>query len=145
MSLLKLGNWYKRIFHGGCLTFPLYLKVFLITWAHALTDTGITSLHNWTPLSPSNPIFSWERKWKLLSRVWLFSTPWTVAPGSWVRGILQTRMLEWVGIPFSRGSSQSKDRTCLLQCSQILYHMSHQGIITKAYHGPSSIIPAPSA
>ena len=28
-----------------------------------------------------------------------------------VRGILQTRILEWVAIPFSRGSSQPRDRT----------------------------------
>ena len=28
-----------------------------------------------------------------------------------VHGILQARILEWVGIPFSRGSSQLRDRT----------------------------------
>ena len=28
-----------------------------------------------------------------------------------VYGILQTRILEWVAIPFSRGSSQPRDRT----------------------------------
>ena len=32
-------------------------------------------------------------------------------PGSSVHGILQARTLEWVAIPFSRGSSQPKDRT----------------------------------
>ena len=32
-------------------------------------------------------------------------------PGSCVHGILQARILEWVVIPFSRGSSQSKDWT----------------------------------
>ena len=32
-------------------------------------------------------------------------------PGSSVHGILQGRILEWVAIPFSRGSSPSKDRT----------------------------------
>ena len=31
-------------------------------------------------------------------------------PGSSVHGILQTRILEWVAIPFSRGSSQTRDR-----------------------------------
>ena len=31
--------------------------------------------------------------------------------GSSVLGILQARILEWVAIPFSRGSSQSRDRT----------------------------------
>ena len=32
-------------------------------------------------------------------------TPWTVATGSFVSGILQASMLEWVAMPFSRGSS----------------------------------------
>ena len=31
--------------------------------------------------------------------------------GSSVRGILQARIQEWVAIPFSRGSSQPRDRT----------------------------------
>ena len=35
-------------------------------------------------------------------------------PGSSVHGILQSRTLEWVAIPFSRGSSQSRDRTWVL-------------------------------
>ena len=33
-------------------------------------------------------------------------------PGSSVHGILQARILEWVAISFSRGSSQPRDRTC---------------------------------
>ena len=40
--------------------------------------------------------------------------PWTVvhpAPGSSVHGIFQARTLEWVVIPFSRGSSWPMDRT----------------------------------
>ena len=32
-------------------------------------------------------------------------------PGSSVHGILQARILEWVAISFSRGSSWSRDRT----------------------------------
>ena len=32
-------------------------------------------------------------------------------PGSSVHGILQGTILEWIAIPFSRGSSQSRDRT----------------------------------
>ena len=32
-------------------------------------------------------------------------------PGSSVHGILQARILEWVAISFSRGSSQPRDRT----------------------------------
>ena len=32
-------------------------------------------------------------------------------PGSSVHGILQARRLEWVAMPFSRGSSQPRDQT----------------------------------
>jgi len=32
-------------------------------------------------------------------------------PGSSVHGIFQARILEWVGMPFSRGSSQTRDGT----------------------------------
>ena len=32
-------------------------------------------------------------------------------PGFFVHGILQARILEWVSIPFSRGSSQPRDQT----------------------------------
>ena len=44
-------------------------------------------------------------------------------PGSSVHGILQERILEWVAIPFSRGSSQARD----MHCRKILNHLSHQG------------------
>ena len=47
-------------------------------------------------------------------------------PGFSVHGILQSRTLEWVAMPFSRGSSQSRDRTCISQVScigkRVLYH-----------------------
>ena len=36
--------------------------------------------------------------------------PRTSLPGSSVHGIFQARILEWVAIPFSRGSSQPRDR-----------------------------------
>ena len=45
-----------------------------------------------------------------LSHVWLFATPWTVAQQAPLSmGILQARILEWVAIPFSRGSFQPRD------------------------------------
>ena len=46
-----------------------------------------------------------------------------------VRGIFQARILEWVAIPFSRGSSWPRDWTNLAFpcCGQILYHLSLQG------------------
>ena len=47
-----------------------------------------------------------------LSCIWLFATPWTVStPGSLVHVIFQERILEWVAISFSRGSSRPGDQT----------------------------------
>ena len=49
-------------------------------------------------------------------------------PGSSVHGILQTRILEWVAISSSRGSSQTRDWTCISWVGrQILYQLSYQG------------------
>ena len=58
------------------------------------------------------------------SRVWLFATIWTVAlQAPLSHGILQARILEWVAVSFSIGSSWPRDRT-LISCigEQILYH-----------------------
>ena len=47
----------------------------------------------------------------MLSNVWLFATPWTVAHQAPLSvGILQAGILEWVAMPFSR-RSQPRDRT----------------------------------
>ena len=76
---------------------------------------------------------------------------WLEPTSSSVHGILQARILEWIAISFSRGSSQSKDswrRTWqgwnlgLLHCRQIPYHLSRQGSLPdkhasssqKSYH-----------
>ena len=43
-----------------------------------------------------------------------FATSWTVSPpGSSVYATSHVRILEWVAIPFSRGSSWPKDWTCI--------------------------------
>ena len=46
-------------------------------------------------------------------------------PGSSVHGISQARILQWVAIPFARGSAWHRDRTCVscISCTgrQILY------------------------
>ena len=48
----------------------------------------------------------------VLSHVWLFCKPMDHSlPGSSVHGILQARILEWVAMPSSRGSSQPRDAT----------------------------------
>ena len=43
------------------------------------------------------------------SPVRLFATPYCSPPGSSVHGILQAGILEWVVMPFSRGSSGLRD------------------------------------
>ena len=49
-------------------------------------------------------------------------------PGSSVHGIHHVRILEWVAMPFSRGSSPTKgSNLCLLHCRRIPYHLIHQG------------------
>ena len=52
-------------------------------------------------------------------------------PGSSVHGILQARILEWVAIPFSRGSSPPRDRSHVscISCigRQVLYDLCHLG------------------
>ena len=48
---------------------------------------------------------------KSLNRVWLCNPVDCSPPGSSVHGILQARILEWVAISFSRGSSWPRDRT----------------------------------
>ena len=46
-------------------------------------------------------------------------------PGSSVHGILQVRILEWVAIPFSRGSSDPGIEPRSPALRQMLYHLSH--------------------
>ena len=52
-------------------------------------------------------------------------------PGSSAHGLLQARVLEWVVMPFSRGSSQPRDRTHVSYIScigrRVLYHEQHLG------------------
>ena len=68
-----------------------------------------------------------------LSHVWLCDLLECSLPGPSVHGIFQVRILEWVAIPFSRGSSQSRDRT-YVSCigRQILYPLSHLGSLIVA-------------
>ena len=56
---------------------------------------------DWIAISFSNA-WKWKVKGKLLSRVWLFATPWTAAyQAPPPLGFFQARVLEWVAIAFS--------------------------------------------
>ena len=58
-----------------------------------------------------------------------FVTPWTVAHQAPLpMGILQARILEWVAMPSSRGSSQPRDQTqASCMAGGFFYCLSHQG------------------
>ena len=69
----------------------------------------------------------------LLSGVQLFATLWTVARQAPLStGIFQAKILEWVTMPLSRGSSQPRARTQFPTWQAGLYHLSHQGSPTDA-------------
>ena len=59
-------------------------------------------------------------------------------PGSSVHGIVQVRILEWVAMPSSRGSSRPRDQThvCLhiLHCRWLLYSLSSLGYPSLSIH-----------
>ena len=64
------------------------------------------------------------------SCVLLCAALWTVSPpGFSVYEILQARILEWIAMPSSMGSSQPRDQTHVSCVSyigrQILYHWNH--------------------
>ena len=60
-----------------------------------------------------NSSFFLKKKWKLVTQscVALCNPVDCSLPGSFVHGILQSRILEWVANSFSRGSSQPSDWT----------------------------------
>ena len=62
-------------------------------------------------------------------------------PGSSVHGIFQARVLEWVSIFYSRGSSRPRDQTCISSVScigrQILFHCtSQEALAVKTFGDP---------
>ena len=69
---------------------------------HSLSCHSLTETTAKLPLGPRGGAQSCLTLWDLVD-----CSP----PGSSVHGILQARILEWVAISYSRGSSQPRDRT----------------------------------
>ena len=109
----------------------MYLTMFLCPCNYSGKNTG-DAISKWVAISSSRGssqsrdqywIWSWipcigrwilyycEVKVKSLSRVRLCDPGGCSQPGSSIHGILQARILEWVAISFSRGSSQPRGRT----------------------------------
>ena len=79
---------------------------------------------------------------QLLNYVGLWGPVVCSPPSFSVHGILQARILEWMTISYSKGSSRPRDQTCI-SCSsvgrQFLYHYRHLGgpfgkMMTKGHH-----------
>ena len=79
-------------------------------------------------ISQHQGLFQWVSsslqwvKWKSLSCVWLFVTPWTV-----VHGILQARILKWVAFPSPGDLPYPGIKPRSLHCRRILYQLSDKG------------------
>ena len=70
----------------------------------------------------------------MLSCVSVFVNPWKCSlPSSSIHGISQARILEWLAICYSRGSSQPRGQSCVSGIShtgrQILYHCNSSRFI----------------
>ena len=76
----------------------------------------------------------------MLSHVKLLCDPMNCSsPGSSLHGIFQTRVLEWVAIPFSRGSSRPRDRAHVSCTSCTLFHWGASG--TSQPQGQTRLLP----
>ena len=86
-------------------------------------------LSTWNCHNTISQVCAW-----VLSRVWLCETPWTVAcQAPLSMGIFQARILEWVAMPFSKGSSQPKDQTLVSCIAGRLYQLSYKGSPNQVY------------
>ena len=97
----------------------LYFVTSIITWSNSNNMKVFTEFINMPlsvqlfiiPLHSTQTMLKVKVKVKSLSCVRLFDPIDCSLPGSSVHGIFQARVLEWVAISFSRGSSRPRDPT----------------------------------
>ena len=76
----------------------------------ATPSMGFSRQEDWSELPFPSPMH--ESESEVTQSCPTISDPMDCSlPGSSVHGILQARILEWVAMPFARGSSQPRDRT----------------------------------
>ena len=120
-----LGLSLKHFSHaisGACeIWLKGYIQPFICFVNRALLKNSCAHLLRWQNFVVAATIYYVHAC--VLSRSWLFATLCTVAS--------QARIMEWVAVPYSRGSSQSRDWTCVSYVSsigkQVLYHWHHLG------------------
>ena len=93
-------------------------------WSPALQADALPSEPQGSPCFIKS---GWKWKWSRSVCLTLCDPVDCSPPGSSIHGILQARILEWVAISFSRGSSRPRDRTHVSCVScigrQVLYHL----------------------
>ena len=101
---------------------------------HSLQTNSVTeSVTSWSPLKTNKEARLVERSVCVHAQLCpILCDPMDCSPSSSsVHGILQARLLEWVAIPSSRGSSRPRDRTHIscVSCTGrwVLYHWCHLG------------------
>ena len=138
---------------------PIRKKCF-VHWTYQCQHHGcdmVLKFYKMLPLGQGTTrlVQNWERSTSRLYAVTLLESKSEVAqscptlcepmdcspPCSSVHGVLQARILEWVAISFSKGSSWSRIQgrnPGLLHCRQILYHLSNQRRPSKGIHNVNS-------
>ena len=116
-EMTLLGNRYGFIWWFLGWIYPPFM--FLFPWKSVLYQVLGHAFLEFTVLTSKSPPFTATQfvhcitSWKLVTQSCptLCNSMDCSPPGSSVHGILQVRILEWVAIPFSRGSSQPRDWT----------------------------------
>ena len=105
---MVIGTLYSCNVTLGEIMFPVYIEAGFVCACPCAQTCKLLPAH-------SKPVFTFSAFCCCLVAQLCpnsFTTPWNVShQAPFVHGILQARLLEWVAIPFSRGSSLPRDRT----------------------------------
>ena len=107
--------------------FKLFRRGFTVLWMGTIKRATERLVHNIGTPIPGTSNSCWETCVCFVTQSCLtLREPMDCSPpGSTVQGIFQARVLEWVAVAFSRGSSRPRDRThpSYISCigGQILY------------------------
>ena len=111
-----LGNLETYFVHQNWIR---HTRLDKLAWCHV-----IGSFWSWSGSRSSGPrtVPSTDQVWALFEK-WVAQSSLTLCDpmGYTVYGILQARTLEWVAVPFSKGSSQPRDWTQVSHCRRILF------------------------
>ena len=102
--------------------FNFFKTPFLYQWSEKIILCILGQLWIFNAIMCKNLYLGWKKKWKVSvaqSCPTLCDPMDSSLPGSSVHGVLQARILEWVAIFSSRGSSWPRDRTSLSHIAEI--------------------------